>query len=430
MKKLITLCVLAVLASCGRTSAPRPVEIGEGYSGTSVNTTIFRCNSAASYKDYQFVGYYDSTGTVVLGRRKLGSSKWELHRTQYTGNVADAHNVISLMVDGDGYLHMSFDQHAGKLKYCTGTAPLSLEMGELKPMIGTEEEKVTYPEFHRLSCGDLLFVYRSGSSGNGNMVMNRYRLSTGQWERVQTSLVDGEGLRNAYWQMFVDANDVIHLSWVWRETSSVSTNHDLCYAKSEDCGKTWTTSSGKEYKMPIDASNAEYAFRIPQASELINQTSMCADREGHPYIATYWRSEDSDVPQYRLVWHDGNEWKMQCVSKRTTPFSLDGPGTKRIPISRPKVVICGNTMYYLYRDVESGSRASMYYTGLDSVESGIWERTDITDFPVNCWEPTVDNTLLPEGKLHVFVQFSEQGDGEKTVRTGPHMAYIYEMPNP
>ncbi len=43
-------------------------------------------------------------------------------------------------------------------------------------------------------------------------------------------------------------------------------------------------------------------------SELINQTSMSADASGNPYIATYWRDPDSEVPQYRIVWHDGQMW--------------------------------------------------------------------------------------------------------------------------
>lgn len=65
--------------------------------------------------------------------------------------------------------------------------------------------------------------------------------------------------------------------------------------RSFDNGVTWYKSDGEQYKLPITASNAEYACRIPQNSELINQTSMSADAGGNPYIATYWRSSDSEV---------------------------------------------------------------------------------------------------------------------------------------
>lgn len=33
--------------------------------------------------------------------------------------------------------------------------------------------------------------------------------------------------------------------------------------------------------------------------------SMTADKYGNPYIATYWRSPASLVPQYRGDYHDG-----------------------------------------------------------------------------------------------------------------------------
>ena len=257
--------------------AQRLVDAGKGYSRTSVNTTVFRNNSLVTYRNTQYISYYDGDGYLVVGKRKLNSDKWQLRRSQYKGNCADAHNVISLMVDGDGYLHVAFDHHGHPLNYCRSVAPGSLQLGDKEAMTGADEQNVTYPEFYKLAGGDLIFVYRSGSSGRGNLVMNRYSLVSRKWERVQDVLIDGENQRNAYWQLYVDEAGTIHLSWVWRETWLVETNHDLCYARSRDGGKTWEKSNGETYALPINATNAEYACRIPQNSELINQTSMSAD---------------------------------------------------------------------------------------------------------------------------------------------------------
>ncbi len=89
----------------------RLVEVGDGYAATSVNTAVFRGSSLATHGDTQYISYYDPDGHVVLGKRKLGSDNWTIQKTQYKGNIKDAHNVISLGVDGDGYLHASFDHH-------------------------------------------------------------------------------------------------------------------------------------------------------------------------------------------------------------------------------------------------------------------------------------------------------------------------------
>ncbi|WP_071146938.1 alpha-l-rhamnosidase [Bacteroides ihuae] len=418
--------LLCVWTHC---AAQTLVEVGKGYSRTSVNTTVFRNNSLVTHKGIQYIAYYDGDCYMVVGKRKLGSKEWELKRSQYKGNCADAHNIISLMVDGDGYLHLSFDHHGQPLNYCKSIAPGSLELGDKLAMTGVDEGNVTYPEFYRLADGDLIFVYRSGSSGRGNLVMNRYLLTEKRWERVQDVLIDGEGERNAYWQLYVDEAGTIHLSWVWRETWMVETNHDLCYARSRDGGKTWEKSDGEKYALPITAANAEYACHIPQKSELINQTSMCADKNGHPYIATYWRDQNSQVPQYRLVWFDGKAWQQQQVSHRTTPFSLSGGGTKRIPIARPRLVIKQekkrNKIFYVFRDIERGDKVSM--ASSEGLETNKWTFTDLTDFPVDAWEPSYDTELWKsKQRLHLFVQRTSQGDGEKTTEMEPETVYVLE----
>lgn len=424
---ITTIFLLCLSLKC---VAQNLIKVAEGYSQTSVNTTVFRVNSLVTHQDWQYISYYDPEGFLTLGKRKNGSKSWIIKRSVYKGNVTDAHNVVSIMIDGNGYLHVAFDHHGHPLKYCKSIAPESLILGEQIPMTGSDEDNVTYPEFYRLNNGDLIFVYRSGSSGRGNLVMNRYILKTKKWERVQDILIDGENQRNAYWQLYVDHAGTIHLSWVWRETWLVETNHDLCYARSKDGGKTWEKSTGEKYRLPINASNAEYAWNIPQNSELINQTSMSADKDGNPYIATYWRDQDCEIPQYRLVWHNGNEWKQQQVSDRKTPFSLSGGGTKRIPIARPRLVIKENNnklgAYYIFRDEERCNKVSLAYC--NDMEAGNWIYEDLTDFPVDAWEPSHDTELWKKRQqLHLYVQRTGQGDGERTTEMDPQMIYVLEL---
>lgn len=294
-------------------------------------------------------------------------------------------------------------------------------------MTGKDEDKVTYPEFYRLKNGNLLFVYRSGASGRGNMVMKTYNLKSKTWENLHSVLIDGQNARNAYWQLFVDKNGTIHLSWVWRESPGVETNHDLCYARSMDNGKTWTKTNGETYTLPITAESAEYACRIPQNSELINQTSMSADSHGNPYIATYWRNKDSKVPQFRVVWYDGNEWKQQQVSKRVTPFTLSGGGTKMIPVSRPRIVINPkNQINVIYRDIERGNKVTVANTS--DLSKGKWKLREMTDFSVGAWEPSFDTELWRlKHKLHVFVVNTAQGDGEKSADLPAQSVYILKI---
>ena len=292
-------------------------------------------------------------------------------------------------------------------------------------MTGDLENRVTYPEFYQLPGGDLIFLYRDGSSGNGNLVMNRYDVKTAKWFRVQRNMIDGESTRNAYWQAFVDQQGTIHLSWVWRETPDVISNHDVCYAKSIDKGKTWQKTTGEKYRLPITAASAEYVQHIPEKSDLINQTSMSADQLGRPYIVTYWRANGENVPQYRLIYHDGRSWKTSQITHRTLAFTLAGTGTRRIPLSRPQVVNYGSQVIVIFRDEERGSRVSAAVSR--NLSRNSWDLRDLTETPVGMWEPTYDpNAWAAKHELHLFVQNVGQGDAESLEELPPQMISVLE----
>ena len=417
---LLALC-LCLAASAGRAAAAKPsarlVRVGEGWARNQVNAVIFRRNSVVSQGRWQYVAFYDAEMRVVLAKRRLGETRWEVRRTQYTGDARDAHRSISIAVDGAGFLHVVWNQHDSPLQYCRGLRPGSLELGARTRMLGEKEQRVTYPEFYKLPGGRPLFLYRDGASGGGNLVLNRYELKTRRWTRLQDRLIDGEGERNAYWQAAVDERGTIHLSWVWRETPDVATNHDLCYAKSLDGGRTWMKSTGEPYRLPIKAANAEYVRRVPQGSELINQTSMTVDARGRPYVVTYWRPAGTQVPQYQLVFQDGRGWRTVQVTRRTTAFSLSGRGTRRIPVSRPQVVVGERggrpEVFILFRDAERGERVSV--AACTRLPEGVCAVSDLTEESVGMWEPTYDPEVWRRKReLHLFVQKVGQGQGETT----------------
>ncbi len=408
-------------------------SIGLSWAKNSVNGTIFRKNSVTSFNGNQFVSYYDSSGYVVLAKRSLDSNKWKINTTQHSGDIEDAHNVISIGVDGNGYVHMAWDHHGHPLRYSMSTDSLGITMGEKQSMIGTLESVVTYPEFFRLPDGDLLFIYRDGWSGNANCVINKYSIKDKEWVRLHDNLISGQSTRSAYWQSCVDSNGVIHVSWVWRESSDVSSNHDMCYARSSDGGVTWCKSTGEQYTIPIKASTAEKICTIPQNSELINQTSIFANSDSRPYIASYWTEENTGKPQYQIIYLDkDSNWQLKTFSNRASTFSLSGSGTKKIPISRPQVLVNNSgeksIVYMIYRDSERDSKVSI------NVCSDIEKDTiqileyDITDFSVDDWEPSYDIDLWKDSlKLDVFVQRMQQGDGETLSDLEAQPVYIWHV---
>lgn len=406
--------------------AQRVMPVGLGWARNSINAVIFRGSSVASFGDMQYTAYYDADAHVILARRRLGSTTWEIVQTRYVGKVDDAHDAISLGVDGKGVLHMAWGGHNRPLLYAHAVRPGSLELSDTLAMTGQAEARVTYPQFYRLADGDLLFLYRDGASGSGDVMLNRYDVQSGVWSVVSHPLIAGDGLRNAYMNtLAVDARGGWHLSWVWRETPDVASNHDVMYAYSPDEGRSWRRSDGTEYALPINAANAEIAWPVPQGSELINQTSMTVDGRGRPLIATYWRDAGSDVPQYRLVWHDGTRWRMNEIGHRTQPFRLSGGGTRRIPISRPQLFAGGDSVYLVYRDEEQGPGIALASSTDPQHED--WRVRTLYAPSVGMWEPSFDIDLWrSDRRLDLFVQRVGQGDAETQEEMPPQMVSILE----
>lgn len=390
---------------------------GDAYAGSSVNVVAGLQNTLVTEKGVQYAAFYAADATLVLARRDVGSDAWTTVRTGLRGTVADAHNTVAIAVDGAGVLHVAWDHHGGPLNYRRGRAPGSLELGPAEKMTARREDRVTYPSFLRLPDGDLLFLYRDGSSGRGDLVLHRYEVETGRWSPVQARLVNGEGKRSAYASAIVDRKGVLHLAWVWRDSPDVATNHDLAYARSADGGVTWTSASGAPLALPFTAGNADYALRIPTGRALMNPPSLAADEDGRPYLASYWTPEGSDVPQYHLVHHDGTAWRTNVVTRRTTAFALAGAGTKRVPLSRAALFTMKGwrrprEVFLVYRDDERGGRVVVSECR-DFAKPAEWSVRELTTDSVGAWEPSSDPLQWYRfGQIHLLVQHVAQKDGD------------------
>ena len=95
-------------------------------------------------------------------------------------------------------------------------------------------------------------------------------------------------------------------------------------------------------------------------------------------------------------------------------------------MARPRVVVDKGEIFYLFRDEERGSRVSL--ARAREAADDEWSVSDLTDFSVDAWEPSFDTELWKrEHRLHLFVQQTKQGDGERTVEIEPQPVYVLEV---
>ncbi len=393
------------------------LPLGPAYAATQVNATIFRVGALASAAGRQYATYYGAGGEVIVAGREIAGGTWQLTTLPATAKVQDAHNGAVLGISSDGLLHLAYDHHNNPLRYRQSRLPHDCAtFGPERSMTGEREARVTYPQFVNAPDGTLFCFYRDGMSGNGDLCLHRYD-PQGGWSVVRQPLIAGLGRCNPYWwrPAFGPDGD-LHMAWCWRDTPDARTNHDLCYARSSDGGRTWRRSDGRPQPLPITPDNAEIIDPVPSGSNLPNQCTSAVDRRGLPHFAHY-QNDGAGIPQYVHLWHDGAQWRREFVGQRRTPFALAGRGSLQIPISRPEIAIApDDSIIMITRDAEAGGGIRLARSGRAGER---WEETTLHAEDLGDWEPTYDlNRLRDTGILSLFVLPVRQGNHE-TVTTFP-----------
>jgi hypothetical protein len=428
---LVPVILSAFLGACTsglhRRLETRILPVAPGYAATKVNTAIFRHHAIVSHGQRQFVTFYDPQGNVTIAWRDLPSQEWALHHTDWKGHVQDAHNAISLGVSADGRLHISYDHHGGPLRYRRSDKPLDpTTFGALVPMTSRKENRVTYPQFVNLRDGTLLFFYRDGASGNGDLCVNRYRVEDRTWEPVHHPVISGAGQFNPYWcRPAVGTDGSLQLAWCWRRTGDAATNSRVCYAGSADGGRTWHNSHGEPYALPITPATAEVIDPVEENNNLSNQDSAEVDSRNRLHIVIR-KNDASHIPQYFHIWSDGVAWRQSPISQFTGAYNLKGGGTLRTPLSRADLFFDPrDNLYVLYRDNRRGSRPMLARACPPDYDA--WSHVALADINLRQWEPNYDLVRWKrDGVLDLFLQSTDQGHHETVTRTGPQMVSVLE----
>lgn len=407
-----------------------PATDDQGRANTNINAVPIRFNALTTVGAYQFTSYYQGDGKLLVGRRPVGADTWDLFRTQFTANnINDSHDVSSIAIDGDGILHMSWGMHATAFFYTKSTAsvlnanPINLVGGNtgnsaaINSMTGLYNTSVTYPAFYNLPDGDLLFMYRNGSSGSGDYRLRRYDTATDQWSELGagasqiwlgrqepgSNLPDVNAYPNA---LAFDSQGNIHATWTWRTTGAYQTNHNIMYAKSPNEGATWTTMSGTPYTTPIYETNAQVAITIPEYSSLINTTGMAVDKFDQPVLASRWApgaAQGNNQRQYMLAWYDQSQqqWRTSQISHRTIDNPNVMPDTN-LDLARPIVVVDdSNRVIVAYRDNEGPNGLTIAYS--ENTNRNDWGFVDLTTANLGDWEPVFDSNRWNQDRVLSFL---------------------------
>ena len=365
---------------------------------TAVNGRTHQQTPLTTYRGYQYATYFDAQRRVCIGRRKLPSGSWKvIHFDDHRFKTNDSHNTAVLGIcDKDGTIHMAFDHHASELNYRVsklGAAhePESVQwnvdlFGPVTHSLGSvaADPKVTYPRFFSTPNGNLMLFYRGVTSGNGNGMLEEYDGKKHDWtpglgkviaRDIGTFRANGKTseFRCAYMNSVSYAGKRMHASWVWRdrfEKTNPRNQHDLCYAYSDDDGRTWMNSAGdvigktgKEF-IHLDSLGVVVA-EIPIGSGLTNQTTHFAYANGSVHVVVRQKEKTLKADRYFHYWRDDKgEWRQEML-----PFSG----------GRPKLVGTSNrTLLLVYTDEDDeGKEELLIAKGQPNSELTGWQWTNV-----------------------------------------------------
>lgn len=315
--------------------------------GVTPNGQTHTQDTLVTWNGWQYLAYWNADEYLTLARRELPSGPWETvvftdaPFSYVTGE--DSHNAVSVGVcPNDGTIHLAFDHHNTRLNYRRSVPGLATNPRtfawspasfgpvehQLDPARGTLPQ-VTYPRFLVTPEGDLQFVYREFSAGNGNNRIVDYGAATGTWSNDHV-FMDRTGpyddplgghsdARYGYFNRIAyDSWGTLHATWTWRETVRDSDgnvdyryNRDIAYAFSEDRGRTWYSAT---FDLVADQatglvirgdSPGVNVVRLGAEWGLMNDQAHVVDQRGRVHVVMYYKDQPDTVVSYGS-WSDSH----------------------------------------------------------------------------------------------------------------------------
>ena len=266
----------------------------------------------------QYVAYYDKNRMMTVASREIGSTNWQ--KTTLPNKLHwDSHNYVAMAVDKKGYIHVSGNMHVNPLAYFRSEKPYDISsMLELNKMTGINEDDVTYPKFFYNKKGDLLFSYRSGTCGNGNILVKRFLPEQMEWEvYLKEPLFEGveaDDDRAAYHQFVKDSKGNFHFLWIWRWTPMVETSHQICYATTPDLIH-WKNVAGEAVSLPHRPDDEKLIVDpTPTKGGMSNaRYRIVLTPDGEPF-AGYVKYDEEGLTQFYLAHFKNGKWVSKQIS--------------------------------------------------------------------------------------------------------------------
>lgn len=284
------------------------------------------------------------------------------------------HNIPSIGIDPDGYIHVAYNMHTMPWQYSISKLPLDINAFEFKgdaisiveksavknfnktpfPKIGNAlipGNQITYPAFFYDKNQDLYVTYRFAAYPKRSYMdrmfsagIAKYNNQSKEWLAIGgtiplsnrdadfsdshlssiTSFASDMGWTVYLPRLAFDSINNMYVAWHWRKGGAGGDHTNPSYAWSKDNGETFNKSDGTAYHLPITYAEADKISSFESTTKFFGPTRLLISPSDTPYLLM------QPIGQGRFLVHldrHNNKWS----SPEKTPdsaleFSFDGEG--------------------------------------------------------------------------------------------------------
>jgi hypothetical protein len=199
-------------------------------------------------------GRSDDTHRVYVARRDR-AGRWlrgclpaRRSRTHSCAVYPDdvGHNQPTLIVDGDGYIHVFASMHHNNWRYFRSSRPGDpTTMVERSDQMSDQDGRYTYPIATRAPNGDVYVGIRNATAG----VLHRWDDATDQWSRVATFAAE-DGYSVYPDDLVSDSAGNVHIAWEWAYGGANGLRHLGSYMTYEPRTGRFLDAAGRPVAVP------------------------------------------------------------------------------------------------------------------------------------------------------------------------------------
>lgn len=234
---------------------------------------------------------------------------------------ANEHRAGSLLVDHEGYIHITYGAHGGDMHLFYRRSLAPHDISAFTEEVPLTLEVNTYPNIFQLANGEI-HVYSRATVGATETSprtwdVSLYRsLDSGRTWQPRRDIVRSEGWVAYKGAITPDRNgESIHIVWSWyaREGEVDFGHRDVMYARSDDGGRTWSRADGTSHGEAISrtTSNIDYIA----SGENLRAFDVDVDSQGRPHMIWYDMGEGN---RFHHSFWDESRWV-------TRQLPTDGP---------------------------------------------------------------------------------------------------------